>query len=139
MRRGLGSISVTLTDTLSALEEVEILNNTPVERISMSESGVEVTAGGTTLQAEHVFSALPAHALADILQASGDPAVTSMQSKNRTGRQQSISGLLREGVPYAGIAVANLAFKEKVLPHEGFGHLIPFSEQNNEKGRSVPF
>jgi len=139
LRGGLGSLSQALGRELQTLPEVEILTETSVDKIRVTREGLqlELSGGGGglgALEADHVFSAVPAFSLAELLRRSGDAPCPA----SAIGEPETVAGLLETGVPYAGIAVANFGFGSQVLPHEGFGHLVPYSQQVDARGGKSP-
>jgi len=134
---GLGAMPKGLHESLEANPDVDLICGSAVQSLELSPGGKGVvlhTAEGS-IDVDHAFSAIPGFALSELLRASGDPA--SLPVKGAHG-QASIAELLDTGVPYAGIAVANFSFDHKVLPHEGFGHLVPFCEQRDADGAPCP-
>lgn len=74
---------------------------------------------GSTIDADHVFCALP-----------GAPAASLLKPH---------SGMLSDeisGIPYAPVALVTMAWPKDVLPDHlvGFGHLVPFKEEQEVLG-----
>ncbi|XP_009279532.1 PREDICTED: protoporphyrinogen oxidase [Aptenodytes forsteri] len=61
--------------------------------------------------ADHVVSALPAAALAEVLPAEAEPLAQELRR-----------------IPAVSVAVVNLQYEGAALPVTGFGHLVPSSE-----------
>jgi len=82
--------------------------------LNFDKGGVSLTMkGGDIVHADHIFSTLPAHALA--------PLVPSLQEK-----------LVK--IPFATVAVVNLGYRCSVLDKKGFGYLIPSREKEQILG-----
>ncbi len=84
----------------------------PVESLKFSQKGIEVCCNGKKDLFNHLFSTLPAHALAPLLPAS------------------KLKDLLLE-IPFQSVAVVALGYKKSVNPLSGFGYLVP-SKENQE-------
>lgn len=83
-----------------------------VESLERSGNGIIVRmVGGETLVADHVISALPAHALATLIR----------------NVERPLASLLH-GVRCASVAVVSVGYRKRVLTQEGFGYLIPFDQ-----------
>ncbi|XP_006777870.2 PREDICTED: protoporphyrinogen oxidase-like, partial [Myotis davidii] len=71
----------------------------------------QVSLGGSCLEADHVISALPASVLSKLLPAEAAPLARIL------GTIHAVS-----------VAVVNLQYRGAQLPVQGFGHLVPSSE-----------
>lgn len=124
--RGMGSLPEGLADWLLQSGKAQLCSEAAVKELHLSPSGWEIqTEEGGTISADHVISALPADALASAL----PPALAPLSK-----RAQEIS--------YVTVAVVNLEYQGAILPVEGFGHLIPSTENKGVLGvvyDSVPF
>ncbi|XP_033927110.1 protoporphyrinogen oxidase isoform X4 [Melopsittacus undulatus] len=79
--------------------------------------GWELTLTDGTVTADHVVSALPAAALAEVLPA--EAAALAQELRH---------------IPAVSVAVVNLQYKDVTLPVTGFGHLVPSSEDGSLLG-----
>ncbi|XP_064331120.1 protoporphyrinogen oxidase isoform X2 [Phalacrocorax carbo] len=71
----------------------------------------QLTLADGTVTADHVVSALPAAALAEVLPAEAEPLAQELRH-----------------IPAVSVAVVNLQYEGVTLPVTGFGHLVPSSE-----------
>ncbi|XP_072702850.1 protoporphyrinogen oxidase isoform X2 [Ciconia boyciana] len=71
----------------------------------------QLTLADGTVMADHVVSALPAAALAEVLPAEAEPLAQELRC-----------------IPAVSVAVVNLQYEGVALPVTGFGHLVPSSE-----------
>jgi oxygen-dependent protoporphyrinogen oxidase len=104
----------TLVNSLATHFQGKIHLSTPANSLSFNTKNIEVLTPQGRLEADFVFSTLPATALANLLKP-----------------HDSQLDYLLSSIPMASVAVINLGFRSKVLPKEGFGYLIPSCE--NEK------
>ncbi|KAJ8289732.1 hypothetical protein GJAV_G00004640 [Gymnothorax javanicus] len=111
LRRGMQTLPEALEDRVRRGGHVEIHKHAAVTRLEPLGSGWEIKLQDGSVKADHVISALPAHALASVL----PPAA------------QLLSEQLQK-IPTVTVAVVNLEYEGSVLPVLGFGHLIPSSE-----------
>ena len=93
----------TLPRRLAERLEIDVRLNHPVTKITCYEDHVEVEAGGATFAASHLYSTLPAHVLASLV----DIPIVEARS----------------------IGVVSLGYRKQVLDKEGFGYLIPSKEE----------
>jgi len=101
----------TLVDALHANLKQHIRLSCPVKSLSMQPNEVSLSlANDETVTVDHLFSALPAHALAHLVEDS--PLKQELQQIETTST-----------------AVVNLGFNQSILKHKGFGHLIPSREK----------
>ncbi|ELV13283.1 Protoporphyrinogen oxidase [Tupaia chinensis] len=70
-----------------------------------------VSLGDSSLEADHIISAIPASALSELLPAEAAP----------------LAGVLRT-ISAVSVAVVNLQYRGARLPVQGFGHLVPSAE-----------
>lgn len=108
----------TLTTALYHSLKSAIRLNCPVQTIEKRNDFLTVkTLGGEIHEADQVFLAIPALAAARLVEKES-PSLSHEMSQT----------------PYASVAIANLGWEQHVLPHEGFGYLVPFSEQQKILG-----
>nr|XP_013817709.1 PREDICTED: protoporphyrinogen oxidase-like [Apteryx mantelli mantelli] len=74
-------------------------------------------AGCAVVTADHVVSAIPAGALAEVLPAEAEPLARELRH-----------------IPAVAVAVVNLQYEGAKLPVTGFGHLVPSSEDSSLLG-----
>ncbi|KAM4632946.1 protoporphyrinogen oxidase isoform 2-T2 [Polymixia lowei] len=125
LRRGVESFPEALTDWLAHSGRVQLHRHATVKQLQPSASGWEIQLEDGTISADHVISALPAKALSSVLPSSLQPLIQQLQE-----------------ISTVTVAVVNLEYKGSILPVEGFGHLIPSSEDRGVLGvvyDSVPF
>lgn len=72
---------------------------------------------GTVMKADHLFSALPLHALGDLIK----PLSPKLED------------ILRS-IPSSSVAVVSFGYKKNVLKHKGFGYLVPSQEKEDILG-----
>lgn len=95
-----------------------ILTDHEVERLNFSSSGIELQlANGKKIQANQVYSTLPAHALSLLVRPFDNKA----------------ADVLRD-IPCSSIAIVGLAYRQNLFPHQGFGYLIPSKEKEKILG-----
>lgn len=105
----------TLPKELSLRLEENIVHSCEPTEFHFQPDGVSIhTSDGKRLHADHLFSTLPASAIAHLL------------APHRPGLAETLSS-----IESASVAVVNLGYRKKVLKQKGFGHLIPQTE--NEK------
>ena len=118
---GMSTLTNALAEQLDGQGEGEVRYGAEARSLDFSSGeGVEVgLADGTTLQADHVFCALP-----------GDPTAALLQPHS--------AALAAEvgAIPYAPVALVTMAWERNVLPQHlvGFGHLVPYVEQQEVLG-----
>ncbi|KAM9798673.1 protoporphyrinogen oxidase [Neosynchiropus ocellatus] len=125
LKRGVQSLPERISDVLQQSGRVELHKSTPVASISLSGSGWTINTEDGNMSADHIVSALPAHALASVLPSSCQSLIQNLQR-----------------VTTATVGVVNLEYEGSVLPVTGFGHLIPSFEDPGVLGvvyDSVPF
>jgi len=85
-----------------------------VQALRCRKKAVDIAlSNGSVLEADHVFSTIPAYALASIVP-SHEPRLTE--------------------IPWASLAVVNLGYHRSLLLKKGFGYLIPSSEKEQVLG-----
>lgn len=99
----------TLTQRLAERLKIEFILGDAVEKL---DDGKISLLSGRTLEADHIFSTLPAYSLQKLL-----PFSDSL-----------------EQIGYASAATVNLGYRKKVLQNEGFGYLVPTSEHEKILG-----
>ncbi|XP_031724547.1 protoporphyrinogen oxidase [Anarrhichthys ocellatus] len=125
LSRGVESLPESITEYLQRSGRVQLHREAAVQRISPSASGWTITLEDGVMSADHIISALPAKALSSVLPASCQPLIQLLQD-----------------ISTVTVAVVNLEYEGSVLPVEGFGHLLPSSEDRGLLGvvyDSVPF
>ncbi|CAL8288913.1 unnamed protein product [Merluccius merluccius] len=123
--KGLGTFPEAITDWLAQSGKVQLCRHAAAKKLHLSPSGWEIQLDDGTISADHVISALPAEPLSSILPPPMEPLIKQVQE-----------------ISFVTVAVVNLEFKGAVLPVEGFGHLIPSTEDKGVLGvvyDSVPF
>lgn len=123
--RGMGALPEALADWLAQSGKVQLCRHAAVQKMHLSPSGWEIQLEDGTMTADHVISALPANALASVLPLPLEPLSTQLRD-----------------ISTVTVAVVNLEFQGSVLPVEGFGHLVPSTEDKGVLGvvyDSVPF
>ncbi|XP_038624647.1 protoporphyrinogen oxidase [Tachyglossus aculeatus] len=91
---------------------VSILRGRPVRRLALEPGGRwQVSLGDGSLEADHIISAIPAAALSQLLPALAAPLAEALGP-----------------IGAASVAVVNLQYRGGRLPVQGFGHLVPSSE-----------
>nr|XP_009666259.1 PREDICTED: protoporphyrinogen oxidase [Struthio camelus australis] len=80
-------------------------------------SGWQLALADGTVTADHVVSAIPAGALAEVLPAEAEPLAQELRR-----------------IPAVAVAVVNLQYEGAKLPVTGFGHLVPSSEDSSLLG-----
>uniref|UniRef100_A0A8C7ZIT2 Protoporphyrinogen oxidase n=1 Tax=Oryzias sinensis TaxID=183150 RepID=A0A8C7ZIT2_9TELE len=125
LRGGLETLPESIAEYLQRSGKAELQKNAPVKNISHSELGWKIQLEDGVVSADHIISALPAKALACVLPPSC----------------QSLTQMLQD-VHAVTVAVVNLEYDGSILPVQGFGHLLPSSEDKGLLGvvyDSVPF
>lgn len=108
----------TLPLALAKKLERHIFTNHEVMNMHFNPDGITLSMkNGKTFEAKQVYSTLPAHALAPLIQP----------------HNSSIADLL-SSIKFASIAVVNLGYKSQILSKKGFGYLIPSKEKENILG-----
>ncbi|NXU49634.1 PPOX oxidase, partial [Turnix velox] len=88
---------------------VELLSHTPLKHLRRQPDGRwQGGMGGSPGASDHVISALPAAALAEVLPSEAEPLAKELRL-----------------IPTVSVAVVNLQYKGVTLPVTGFGHLVP--------------
>ncbi|XP_072354405.1 protoporphyrinogen oxidase-like isoform X1 [Scyliorhinus torazame] len=97
---------------------VEIHLNCPVQKLQQKADGAwEVQLDGGTVNADHIFSSVPAKVLSRVLPPIWEPLCESLRK-----------------IASVSVAVVNLEYEGLVLPVSGFGHLIPSHESSEILG-----
>ncbi|CAL8248388.1 unnamed protein product [Lota lota] len=123
--RGLGTLPEALADWVVQSGKAKLCRHAAVKKMHLSSSGWEIQLEDGTISADHVISALPAEALASALPPPLEPLIKQAQQ-----------------ISTVTVAVVNLEYQGSVLPVEGFGHLVPSTEDKGILGvvyDSVPF
>lgn len=105
----------TLTNALTNNLKGNILLNSEVKKLQLKNEGIEIVLKGSTLFADHLFSALPIPNLASLL---NDEELSNLSKK----------------IPASSLAVVNVGFHNPVLPKQGFGYLVPSKEKEKLLG-----
>ncbi|KAJ0066656.1 hypothetical protein NL108_016760, partial [Boleophthalmus pectinirostris] len=108
LRRGVQVLPDALVQRLEQDRTVHLRTRAPVRGLEHSPAGWTIHTEDGDVSVDHIISALPAKALAELLPVSC----------------QSLVSLLRQ-VPYVTVGVVNLEYQGSVLPEKGFGHLLP--------------
>ena len=91
---------------------VSVLQGQPVCGLSLRAEGHwKVSLGDSSLEAEHIISTIPASVLSELLPAEAAPLAHALST-----------------ITAASVAVANLQCQGAPLSVQGFGHLVPSSE-----------
>ncbi|XP_064595579.1 protoporphyrinogen oxidase-like isoform X2 [Liolophura sinensis] len=117
LRDGTSQLTDTLVTQLSEDPRVEVRVGSPCEAVTPTDGKLQVVTQGETIQADHVFSSLYAAALSSLLP---DQLV-------------ELKAFL-SSIPAVTVAVVNLEYSGHVLPAQGFGHLLPSSEDGKMLG-----
>ncbi|KAM7080445.1 protoporphyrinogen oxidase isoform 3-T3 [Ciconia maguari] len=111
LRGGMESLAEALAAFLRP-RGVELHCHAPLRRLRRCPDGRwQLTLADGTVMADHVVSALPAAALAEVLPAEAEPLAQELRR-----------------IPAVSVAVVNLQYEGVALPVTGFGHLVPSSE-----------
>uniref|UniRef100_A0A8C5SL86 Protoporphyrinogen oxidase n=1 Tax=Laticauda laticaudata TaxID=8630 RepID=A0A8C5SL86_LATLA len=117
LRGGLETLPQSLA-SFSRERGVEIHCNAPVKRLDRTTSGSwQIALQDGNMEADHVISALPARALADLLPARFEPLIQDLLA-----------------IQAVSVAVVNLQYENAQLPVTGFGHLVPSFEDRSLLG-----
>lgn len=106
-RRGMETLTKCLAEKLAP----HIIYNAPVESLDIQKGQVNIRSKEAVFNATQVISTLPMHVLATVL-----PQLETVS------------------IPYASVAVVCLGYRGKVNAKQGFGYLIPSSEQEKILG-----
>ncbi len=113
-KKGMETLPIALETHLKE----HILLKHEVKHLQFHSSGVNLQlTNGNTLEADQVYSALPAHALAALI---------------RPHHMEAAQEL--DHIPFSTVAVVSLGYKEKLLSQKGFGYLIPLQEREKILG-----
>uniref|UniRef100_I3M7X4 Amine oxidase n=1 Tax=Ictidomys tridecemlineatus TaxID=43179 RepID=I3M7X4_ICTTR len=111
LRGGMETLPQTL-DTYLTSRGVSILRGQPVCGLSLQAEGHwKVSLGDSSLEADHIISAIPASALSKLLPTEAAPLAQVLNN-----------------ITAVSVAVVNLQYRGACLPVQGFGHLVPSSE-----------
>ncbi|XP_077883273.1 protoporphyrinogen oxidase isoform X1 [Ictidomys tridecemlineatus] len=111
LRGGMETLPQTL-DTYLTSRGVSILRGQPVCGLSLQAEGHwKVSLGDSSLEADHIISAIPASALSKLLPTEAAPLAQVLNN-----------------ITAVSVAVVNLQYRGARLPVQGFGHLVPSSE-----------
>lgn len=125
LRTGIQTLAEALQDRLTQGGKFTLHTHAPVKGLQRAATGWEIELENGTIKADHIIAALPAEALASAL----PPAAHTLAEQ------------LRE-ITSVTVAVVNLEYEGCILPVEGFGHLVPSSENRGLLGvvyDSIPF
>ncbi|TWW79960.1 protoporphyrinogen oxidase isoform X2 [Takifugu flavidus] len=111
LRRGVESLPESIAELLQRSGKVELHTDAPVKEIHPSASDWKIRLEDGLISADHIISALPAKALSSVLPSSCLPLTQRLME-----------------IETVTVAVVNLEYEGSVLPVEGFGHLLPSSE-----------
>ncbi|KAI9193035.1 uncharacterized protein BJ171DRAFT_535084 [Polychytrium aggregatum] len=122
-KEGMQTLPEAILADLRAHGSVDVLQE-PCTGLRLGENEVEIDTASGTIEAGHVVSAIPANRLRKILWPTGARLSDEKASTNSVG-----SAWIDE-MPSVTVAVVNLAYKGRdLLPIQGFGYLIPASEE----------
>ncbi|VFV20407.1 protoporphyrinogen oxidase [Lynx pardinus] len=111
LRGGLETLPQALNTHLTS-RGVRILRGQPVCGLSLqADRRWKVSLGDSSLDADHVISAVPASVLGKLLPAEAAPLARALSA-----------------ITAVSVAVVNLQYRGARLPVQGFGHLVPSSE-----------
>ncbi|XP_004775970.1 protoporphyrinogen oxidase isoform X1 [Mustela putorius furo] len=111
LRGGLETLPQALYTHLTS-RGVTVLKGQPVCGLSLQAEGRwKVSLGDGSLEADHVISAVPASVLSGLLPAQAAPLACALRA-----------------ITAVSVAVVNLQYRGARLPVQGFGHLVPSSE-----------
>lgn len=111
LKQGLEQLTETLTQVLHQNPKCELRLQTPCTGLQLDSRKATVQTENDCIKADHVFSTIFAQCLSPLL---------SDSHKDLKHPLAQISG--------ADIIVVHLEFDGQVLPHQGFGHLVPHIE-----------
>eukprot|EP00126_Sphaerothecum_destruens_P008955 Sdes_comp20395_c0_seq1m14343 len=108
-KNGIETLPRQLVEKISALPNVSILTQTPIQQINFDSSKARLTLPSNRHHhPHHIVSCLPASTLANLI-AHSLPSLATLLSQ----------------IPFVDVAVVNLAFDPCSLPLRGFGYLTP--------------
>ncbi|MBZ3891119.1 Protoporphyrinogen oxidase [Sciurus carolinensis] len=111
LRGGMEMLPQTL-DTYLTSNGVSVLRGQPVSGLTLQAEGHwKVSLGDSSLEADHIISAIPASALSKLLPSEAAPLAQVLST-----------------ITAVSVAVVNLQYRGARLPVQGFGHLVPSSE-----------
>ncbi|XP_025842063.1 protoporphyrinogen oxidase isoform X2 [Vulpes vulpes] len=111
LRGGLETLPQALNTYLTS-RGVSVLRGQPVCGLNLLPGGRwKVSLGDGSLEADHVISAVPASVLSKLLPAQAAPLAHALSA-----------------ITAVSVAVVNLQYRGARLPVQGFGHLVPSSE-----------
>lgn len=111
LRRGVQALPEALERSLEQSSTVELHTGATVRSLELTGSGWTIHSECGQVSADHIISALPAKALGAVLPSSCEPLAQLLQQ-----------------VTMVTVAVVSLEYDGSVLPVQGFGHLLPSSE-----------
>lgn len=111
LRGGLEMLPQALDSHLTS-RGVHVLKGQPVHGLSLQAEGRwKVSLGDSSLEADHIISAIPASELSKLLPTEAEPLTHVLST-----------------ITAVSVAVVNLQYQGAHLPVQGFGHLVPSSE-----------
>uniref|UniRef100_A0A8C6DHP1 Amine oxidase domain-containing protein n=1 Tax=Moschus moschiferus TaxID=68415 RepID=A0A8C6DHP1_MOSMO len=111
LRGGLETLPHSLNTHLTS-RGVSVLQGQSVCGFSLQAEGCwKVSRGDSSLEADHIISVIPAPVLSKLLPAEAAPLAYALNT-----------------ITAVSVAVMNLQYQGSHLPVQGFGHLVPFSE-----------
>ncbi|XP_025934868.1 protoporphyrinogen oxidase isoform X5 [Apteryx rowi] len=117
LRGGMESLAAALAAFLRQ-RGVELHCHAPLRRLRRDPGGGwQLALADGTVTADHVVSAIPAGALAEVLPTEAEPLARELRH-----------------IPAVAVAVVNLQYEGAKLPVTGFGHLVPSSEDSSLLG-----
>uniref|UniRef100_F6VA08 Protoporphyrinogen oxidase n=1 Tax=Ciona intestinalis TaxID=7719 RepID=F6VA08_CIOIN len=118
---GFSYLTDNLEQQLAQVDNIEIIKYTNIDEIMMQNNGKMMMSTTTIRRVDHTISALPSYALSRIL---------------KNSNKQSL-GIMLSHIKWVDVGVVNVEFSGKpneILPHVGFGHLVPSSEPSSVLG-----
>ncbi|XP_058395609.1 protoporphyrinogen oxidase isoform X2 [Diceros bicornis minor] len=117
LRGGLETLPQALNTHLTS-RGVSVLRGRPVCGLSLQAEGRwKVSLGDSSLDADHIISAVPASVLSQLLPVEAAPLARALST-----------------ITAVSVAVVNLQYRGACLPVQGFGHLVPSSEDPSTLG-----
>ena len=118
-RHGMRTLVDRLVQHMQQMPEVSLRYRAPVARIAHDGSWTVTLQDGSSLQAEHLCLALPAHQAASLLRPCAPDLSAALGS-----------------IPYESVATVNLGFRATDIPRtlQGFGMVVPALERRRIVG-----
>ncbi|XP_002127282.2 protoporphyrinogen oxidase-like [Ciona intestinalis] len=143
--KGFSYLTDNLEQQLAQEDNIEIIKETNIDEIMMQNNGKMMMSISRNSKGEqtseqienidHTISALPSYALSRILKKSNKQSNIQISSNNEF--VSSTLGIMLSHIKWVDVGVVNVEFSGKpndILPHVGFGHLVPSSEPSSVLG-----